>query len=164
MFRNQFGNKGILAIEILIAVFIIVVALSGLLRLISFSLGISVSIKQVAQANDFAQETMEAVRNFRDNTIWDIDGLGALIDEIAYFPRKTDDSFPRWGLIQGEENINGFNRKVVFEKVYRDANGNIVQTGSEDFDSKKVIVNVSWQEKGKSHQVELISYLTNWSR
>lgn len=163
MFQNQFGNKGISAIEILIAVFIIVVALSGLLRLISFSLGISTSIKQVARANDIAQETMEAVRNFRDNTVWDVDGLGTLIDENAYFPRKTDAPSFKWDLIQGEENIGEFNRKVVFQKVYRDFNHDIVQTGSEDLNSKKVIVNVSWQEKGTVQQIELVGYLTNWA-
>lgn len=163
MFQHQFGNKGISAIEILIAVFIIVVALSGLLRLISFSLGISTSIKQVARANDIAQETMEAVRNFRDNTVWDIDGLGTLVDETSYFPQKTNGTSTKWDLIQGEESIGGLNRKVVFEKVYRDANDNIAQTGSEDVDSKKVTVNVSWQEKGTTHQVELVSYLTNWA-
>ena len=28
--------------------------------------------------------------------------------------------------------------------------------------TKKIIANVSWQEKGRNHQVELTTYLTNW--
>jgi len=126
MSQNQFGNKkGISIIEILVVIAIIITALSSLLGLASFSLGVSTLIKQTNQANNLSQEVMEAVRNFRDGTSWDIDGLGKLATSTDYYPQATG-SPSKWQLVQGTENIDGFTRKVVFEDVMRDSNSNIV--------------------------------------
>ena len=156
------GNKGISIIEILVVVFIISVTLTSLLGLIGFSLGAASLMKQTNQANFLAQETMEAVRNFRDNTSWNTNGLGTLTLNSPYHPEKTADIPPKWNLVSSEEPLGIFNRKVVFEKVYRDGNDNIAQSGSEDPNTKKATVTVSWQERGRSHQIEIITYLTNW--
>jgi len=77
-------NKGISVVEILVIIAIIGVALGSLLGLATFSLKASTSIKETSQANSLAQETMEAVRNFRDGTTWDSDGLGTLTAGVAY--------------------------------------------------------------------------------
>jgi len=64
-------------------------------------------------------------------------------------------------LIQGEEDVNSFTRKVVFENTFRDATDNIVETGGiNDPNTKKATVTVSWQEK----QLEIITYFTNWAK
>lgn len=160
--RNFKISKGALIVEVLIAIFIIIVVFTSLFELVNLSLQTSITTKKTIQANHIAQETMEAVRNFRDNTTWNTDGLGTLSTGISYFPQKTSDNPPKWSLVVGEENINGFVRKVFFEKVYRNGNGNIAETGTEDTNTKKVVVNISWQERGKTYQIELITYLTNW--
>jgi type II secretory pathway pseudopilin PulG len=156
-------NKGISILEILVVIAIIAVTFTSLLGLASFSLGTASLIKQTTQANMLAQGTMEAVRNFRDQTSWDVDGLGTLLTGTPYYLEKSADNPPKWILIQGEETIDIFKRKVIFNDVMRDANDNIVESGgTNDPDTKKVIVTVSWQERGRNHQVELITYLTNW--
>jgi len=163
MSQNQFGNKkGISIIEILVVIAIIITALSSLLGLASFSLGVSTLIKQTNQANNLSQEVMEAVRNFRDGTSWDIDGLGKLATSTDYYPQATG-SPSKWQLVQGTENIDGFTRKVVFEDVMRDSNSNIVESGgTNDPNTKKVTVTVSWEERGRDHKLEIFTYLTNW--
>jgi len=164
MSQNQFGNKkGISIIEILVVIAIIITALSSLLGLASFSLGVSTLIKQTNQANNLSQEVMEAVRNFRDGTSWDIDGLGKLATSTDYYPQATG-SPSKWQLVQGTENIDGFTRKVVFEDVMRDSNSNIVEAGTYDPNTKKVIVTVSWKERGREHKLEIFTYLTNWKQ
>lgn len=165
MFQNSLGNKkGISIIEILVVVAIIAIAFSSLLGLASFSLGVSTLIKQTNQANNLSQEVMEAVRNFRDGTSWDTDGLGKLTTSIDYYPQATS-SPSKWQLVQGTENIDGFTRKVVFEDVMRDSNDKIVESGGDfDLNTKKVIVTVSWEERGREHKVEIINYLTNWKQ
>ena len=164
MSQNQFGNKkGISIIEILVVIAIIITALSSLLGLASFSLGVSTLIKQTNQANNLSQEVMEAVRNFRDGTSWDIDGLGKLATSTDYYPQATG-SPSKWQLVQGTENIDGFTRKVVFEDVMRDSNNNIVEAGTYDPNTKKVIVTVSWKERGRDHESEIFTYLTNWKQ
>jgi len=164
MSQNQFGNKkGISIIEILVVIAIIITALSSLLGLASFSLGVSTLIKQTNQANNLSQEVMEAVRNFRDGTSWDVDGFGKLATSTDYYPQATS-SPSKWQLVQGIENIDGFTRKVVFEDVMRDSNSNIVEAGTYDPNTKKVIVTVSWKERGREHKLEIFTYLTNWKQ
>ena len=156
------GNKkGISIVEILVVVAIITIVLISLLGLATFSLRISTLIKETAQVNNLAQEAIEAVRNFRDGTDWDVDGLGTLIVGISYHPRKTTDDPPKWELVSGEEIVGDFTRKIVFDNVQRDTNDDIVETGGTlDPNTKKITVTISWKDK----EVEIVSYLTNWRR
>jgi type II secretory pathway pseudopilin PulG len=160
MFQIQFGNKGISLIDLLVAIAIFAIVFSIILGAISLSFSTSNLIKQTIQANNIAIETIEAVRNFRDGTIWDVNGLGTLATSTDYYPQATS---LKWEMVQGIENLNGFERKVILKDVMRDSNNNIVESGGNyDPDTKKIIVNVSWQEKGRTHQVEITTYLTNW--
>jgi len=158
--RKKFKiEKGISIIEILIVIAIISIGLTSLLGVATFSLKISTLMRETAQANNLAQEVIEAVRNFRDGTDWSTNGLGVLTTGIAYYPQKTADNPPKWQLTQGEEQIDGFLRKVVFSNVQRDANDDIVEVGgTNDPNAKKVTVTASWKDK----KVEIVTYLTNW--
>jgi type II secretory pathway pseudopilin PulG len=169
MFQNQIGNnKGITIVEILVIIAIIGIAFGSLLGLSALSLRVSTSIKETSRANSLAQETLEAVRNFRDGIPWNnddpenkYDGLGVITTGTAYHPEKSTDTPPKWQLIQGEETVNGFTRKVVFENVQRDGNDNIVDSGgTNDPDTKKVTVTVTWKNK----EVKIVTYLTNWKQ
>jgi len=157
--QNQKSQRGISIIEILIVVAIISIALTSLLGVATFTLKISTLLKETNQANNLAQEAMEAVRNFRDGTDWNTNGLGTLISGIPYYPQKSIDTQAKWQLIQGEEIINNFTRKVIFSTIMRDTNDNIIEAGGTvDPNTKKVTATVSWKEK----KVEIITYLTNW--
>ena len=159
IFRNS--QKGVLIIEILIAVVIIVVALVYLLSSTVFSLKIQDSLKNYLIATNLTQEAMEAVRNFLEGTSWNTNGIRILTADINYYPQKSGDIPPKWTLVLGEETINDFKRKVVFSDVMRDADGNIVDSGgTEDPDTKEVTVIVSWENKS----VEIVTYLTNWKQ
>jgi len=156
-----FSGKGVSIIEILVVIFILVIAFVSILGLLTFSLRISTLLRENTQAINLAQETVEAVRNFRDGTNWDTDGLGILATGVAYHPEKTTDSPPKWELLLGEEAIGGFSREVVFEEVFRDGNDNIVGTGGIlDPETKKATVTVSWRDR----EVKIITYFTNWQQ
>ena len=162
MLQHQFGNKGISLIEILVAIAIISSSIVSLLGLTSFCLRITSIINQTSKANNMAQEMIEQVRNFRDVSSWNIDGLGTITSNIDYYVQKSGTP-AIWQLIQGTETVDGFSRKVVFEDVMRDFNDDIVESGgANDPDTKKVTVTVSWQERGNSRRIELVSYFTNW--
>lgn len=162
MFQRQLRNKGFSVIEILISVFVVGVALTSILSFAAFSLTQSLVIKQMASATAFAQGATEAVRNFRDNTTWSTNGLGVLSLGAAYHAQKSASPVV-WQMIAGAETINGFSRTITFSSVARDASSNIVVSGGVvDSNTKKVTVTVSWSERGRSHQVQLLDYLTNW--
>ena len=94
--KNKKSQKGISIIEILIVIAIIGTALGSILSLTTLALRASISIKEKTQANNLAQATMEAVRNFRDGTEWDdndpedkYDGLGVVSTGVVYHPEKS---------------------------------------------------------------------------
>jgi len=165
MSHHPFGNKskqGISLIEMLVSVSVIATTLTSLLGLASFSLKTTTLIRKTSQANYIAQELIEQIRNIRDETDWNADGIGTLVMGADYYAQKTG-SPSRWQLFLGTETRNGFTKKAVFESIMRDALDNIVETGgSDDPNAKKVTVTVSWQERGITHSTELITYLTNW--
>jgi type II secretory pathway pseudopilin PulG len=162
MFHNLNGNKGISMMEILIVIAILAVSVTSLLGLISFSLISSTINKSMSQADALAQETIEQVRNFRDGTYWSTDGLGTLSVGTDYYPEQSG-SPPVIQITAGTQTISGFTKKVVFENVSRDTDDNIVSSGGTlDPSSKKLTVTISWQERGRNHQRQLITYLTNW--
>lgn len=156
------NKKGISIIELLIVIAIIAIALTSLLGIASFSLKVSTLIKETTQANTLAQETIEAVRNFRDGTDWNTNGLGTLTTNVAHYSQETADVPPKWSLILGEETINGFTRKVIFEKVSRDPfTGDIediYNSNNDDPDTRKAMVTVTWKDK----KIEIVTYFTNW--
>ena len=155
------NKKGISIIEILVVIAIIVIALVSILGLATFALRVSTLMKETAQANNLAQEIIETVRNFRDGTDWDTNGLGNLTIGVNYYPRKTADIPPKWELVLGEETVDAFTRKVVFENVSRDLNDNIegiYNPINDDPKTRKVIAVISWKDK----EVEIITYLTDW--
>lgn len=138
--------------------------LASLFQLTSFSLRITSIVSQTNQANNMAQEIMEQVRNFRDGTYWDIDGLGKTATDTDHYIQKSGTP-PVWQLVPGTEIINIFTKKVVFQDVMRDANDDIVEFGgSNDPNTKKIIITVFWEERNNNRQIELISYLTNWKQ
>ena len=54
---------------------------------------------------------------------------------------------------------------MIFEDVSRDANKDIEESyniANDDPNTKKVKVFVGWLEKGRTQQIELVTYFTNW--
>jgi len=162
---NQFtqkiclGNKGIAIIEILIVIAIIVIASTVFMGIAVTSLKLSNSIKQASTADFLMRDAIEIVRAFRNETDWDVDGLGTLSTGISHYPQLGS----TWSLLSGSETIGIFTREIIFEDVSRDSNDNIEASYNplnKDDNTKRVIIRVSWGSKN----LELITYLTNWRR
>ena len=152
------AEKGVLIIEVLIVITLIATVLTSLLGAAGFSLKILNSVKQTNRANFLAQETIEAVRSFRNETDWSVDGLEALTTDIEYYVQKSG-SPSKWVMVEGVETISEFTRKVIFEDVMRDLNDNIVESGGvNNADTKKARVIVSWGDQN----IEIATYFTNW--
>lgn len=155
MFKMFSGNKkGIGIIELLVVVAILAITLTSLLGMANFSLGIQGLSRQISQANDLAKEGQEAARNIRDNSGW---------SQISNGNHGLTNAGGRWAFLGTENIIGGFTRTVLIGDAQRDGSSNIVESGgSVDIDTKKITVTVSWSEKNRPHNVELITYLTNW--
>lgn len=166
------NNKGFSIIELLVGFSILTMSLGALLGFLAFTLTTSSFLKQQTEATAFAQELLEAVRSFRDGTSWNVDdpqnqydGLGKAQTGAAYHIAISQDIPPRWQIILGEETLSIFSRSVTFENVQRDVNSNIVVTGGvNDPNTKKATATVSWSAKSKNHQIDIVTYFTNWKQ
>lgn len=169
MLAILFGNKnkklkGFSVIEIIIVIAIISVGLINLLGVGAFSLKISNIVKQTSIADSLAKESIEVVRNVRNGTDWDTDGIGILnTGAVFYYPElNTGSNPPAWTLVSGEEIINNFTRRINFEEVSRNPSTGDIEAVYNSFNNdpktRKVISTVIWG----SRKVEIITYITNW--
>lgn len=159
--KNQ---KGSLLVEIVVVVGIIAGALVAILGLATTFLVTSQVVQQTSEATALAQEGLEIVRSYRDGTDWSVNGLATLTPGGPYHPVQSGGPPPAWTLVSGSETIGEFTREIAFEEVSRDGNDDIAISGSVDPDIVKAIATVSWQERGRSHEVELAAYFTNWNQ
>jgi len=69
----------------------------------------------------------------------------------------------KWALVAGLQTKDGFTQSIVFSAVRRDVNGNIVDFGGNlDNYSKMARVKITWQDQGKTKQIQLDNLLTSW--
>ena len=170
MQKHHSYSKGISIVELLVAIMIIGMTITALISFSTFSLRIASLFEQTTQASFLAQDYMEALKNYRDNTGWNdddpgdqYDGLGRVASEVSLHLELSGDTPPRWQLLLGQETLGIFTRDVVIESAERDTSDNIVASGGTlDLETKKVTVTVSWEERGGIREIETITYLTNF--
>lgn len=159
---NLKHNSGFIFLEIIIAASLISIVFITLLGIGFSSLNVSASLQQESQADALAREEIEALRAFRDFTksSWETTGIGSYSTGVAYYLVVSGGNPASWSIVPGSETVGIFTRQVVFDRVSRDANGNIAPSGTDDPDSRKVTVNVSWNDR----TYQIITYLTNWQK
>ncbi len=152
-------NQGIGLIEILIVVSIIGLSLASLAGLGNFALKIQRQAKQNTIASFLASEAIEATRALKDGE-WT--SLTHFAVDVPLHPIKNP-SLYQWTLDNGAETINGFTRQIIISNVHRDSAFNIVSSGgTQDDNTKKITVTISWNDNGQNRQITLTDYLMNW--
>ncbi|MDP3982218.1 MAG: prepilin-type N-terminal cleavage/methylation domain-containing protein [bacterium] len=154
------SSRGLTLIEVLVALAIAGMLIGGIASLTALSVRVSASSSASMQALFLAREVVEAVRSVRDETPW-ADGIGALVVGGTYYPSLSQDP-PAWEFLAGEEEIERFTRSFTMGGVFRDANNNIASTGTEDPNTRRLMVRVSWQERSEEREEVLVTYITNW--
>jgi len=161
--------KSFTLIEVITAIFLITVGIAGVSGLISQLITSSTVSSQKLIAAYLAQEGIEIVRNIRDTNLlegdtWD-EGLNTAecqngCEADYTFANQTDPFLPAFGAgrflnIAGNRFYSYsagiqtiFKRKITITKPQ----DNILETR----------VQISWQEKGRSHQLTAQENLYNW--
>lgn len=130
------NNNGFSLIEILISIAVAAVILPGVIALQSLSSFTSGQSETYTKAYSIAQEEMESIYNLKTSWDW---------DNPLYTPSFT----------------YGFDKTINIEDVDR-CGYQICPEGTpgiHDKFTKKVSVIISWKERGKDQQIELISYV-----
>ncbi|MCA9363811.1 hypothetical protein KC727_01170 [Candidatus Kaiserbacteria bacterium] len=140
-YRN---TRGITAVEALVGITIVAMVLVfGAHTVIRF-LTVGGEVGEKTQALYLAEEGLEMVKFIRD-VEWDT--IAGLTDGATYYLSVSGVSV----VVSGTpETIGIFSRSFVVEPVERNADDDIVASGTDDDDSKYVTVTVSWGSPAQS--------------
>ena len=151
-------QKGISVIEIVIVVFVATVLLFSIAQVAGISFRISTEKKLELRAGYYAQEGIEALHAMRDES-W-ATRIGTLTASTTYYVVPTPSA---WTLSASNPGVlDGiFTRTAVTQNVSRDANDDIASSGTNDPDTKKFTVTVTWGTQTGVHALAVDAYLTN---
>lgn len=155
------GRQGFTIIEILIVISVFAAIFVTVLGFFALDSRLFDRNKMRLKALSLAEEGIEVVRFARNNQSW-VSTLAVFNLGSAYHPIISGSS---WNVVSGSENINEFNRSIIFSAVSRDVNDNIENVynpANNDSNTRKVVVVVSWVDRGEELSESLSVYLTNW--
>ena len=158
------GQGGFTLIELIIAVGLTALFIPALVFVFSFSLGSASQGESYTQAYALAQENMEAIYYLKENDLnwdWDSEPSNTMEGEF-YQPEKTGSDW-----ILGSKTSSpiptdgGYTITVKILPVNR-LGMNISDDPWSALDpyTRKVVVNVSWNEKGIPTDIDLVSYVS----
>ncbi|MGB2762359.1 MAG: hypothetical protein WBC21_02355 [Minisyncoccales bacterium] len=166
----MFYQKSFSVIELMMAVFILVVAFIGFYQVAVFSFTTLEEAKNEMKADYLAEEYIEAVRSIRDQVDWDdpVDGetgLGEIDTANTYYLIISGGSWEITtvgpGLID-----NLFSREIIFENISRDPDTgdieDVYNVSNKDDNSLKVKAKINWLEKGETKDLILATLITNF--
>jgi len=161
-------EKGFTLIELIIAIGLMAIFIPSLVFVFSFSLGTSVQGESYTQAYTLAQEQMEAIYYLKENDIsWNWTSFPENNGEFDYYqPTQEDGVWSLGAKKDGPPKItDGYAVTVKILPVVRNATGNISEDPEDplntlDPTSRKILVDVAWNEKGEPTNIDLVSYAT----
>lgn len=157
-------NKGFTLLEVILAIFVIMVGISGALGVIQQGISYTQLSSSRLTADYLAQEGIEIVRNIRDTNwlewrtnqdiLW-LDGIPLGDWEADYKTQNLTQSYAGTYLnidnsgfySYSSGSLTKFKRKITIVK---------------DTDILKISVQVEWQERGRDNQVTVQENLYNW--
>lgn len=154
---NNSVTKGFGLIEIIIGSTILTISLIAISTYFQKSLQLSQDSGKTVQASFLLEEGIEVAKFFRDTSWQNISGLTAGTSYYFQFDGT------KWATTSSNVFIdNIFERKLVINNVSRDANDDIVSSGgTNDADTKKTTVSVSWLGRSGTTTKSISTYITN---
>lgn len=150
-------NDGFGLIEVVIGASIITVSLVAMVFIFQGVVSLSQSNLRGVQAAFLAEEGLEVMRFFRNESWSNLSDLDIGVDYALIFS-----SLDGWQIDEEPVLIdNLFDRRVRLEAVYRDGNNQIAPSGTLDSESYKVVTSVAWQNGQATTTKAITSYLTN---
>jgi Tfp pilus assembly protein PilV len=150
------SQKGFALVEVLIASAIILGAVLALLGVYSLYLRVALSNSEAVKAAYLAEESLEAVRFWRDVS-WN-NKIAPIAKGTAY---GLSFAGGMWATTT-DLTLGSFERSIMISPVYRDASSDIVSSGGTlDTDTVLVTSSVSWWKGGATTTKTVATYLTN---
>lgn len=150
-------KKGFSLVEIVVMVSVVFVFMFIVWQIYVLYIKIASSNPDNFQASFIAEEGIEAVKFMRDDS-W-TDNIAPLVSGTAYTLVFDGSS---WMVTTDVIFVsNKFDRRIYFEDVSRNFMGNIDSLGDPDQNTKKVVVEVSWQKDFSTTTRTITTYVSN---
>jgi len=159
------NTKGFTLLEVIAAIFILTIGVGSSFILISQTLSAVSLVRERLIASYLVQEGIEIVRNIRDTnwleqrtastTPWD-DGLDVGNWQADYLSQQLNQTYASSSLNIDTSGFYSYSpgSPTFFKRK--------ISIGKPSTSTIRVEVNVDWTEKGRSHNLESLEYLTNW--
>lgn len=149
---NQFYKSASVLVEIIVALALMAIITPAIINgLITTRQG-EPQQNQRQSALALLKETQESLRIIREK------GWSSFSTNGVFHPVISASS---WSLVSGSETTSDFSRSITISDVYRDSSGNIGTSGLLDPSTKKIEINISWQEPYAS-TLDSTSYFTRY--
>ena len=150
------NKKGALVVEVVIALGIFVVVVTGVAVLYVNAMNGTAETNKRFQADMLLQQGFEAVRAIRDYSLGD-DGYVMTINKGL----SKENGY--WEFSGDSDIVGEFTRTIEYENVLRDENCNIVESGGEpDPDTTILTITIDWdQEEEKPRSISATKYFHN---
>ncbi|OGG43374.1 hypothetical protein A3G50_02380 [Candidatus Jorgensenbacteria bacterium RIFCSPLOWO2_12_FULL_42_11] len=154
------SSAGQLLIESGIAISILIVALLGILGLLSRSLGLNNVVSSQYIASNLASEGIEVMKNLIDSNIvqlrpWN-EGIDSGFYEVAFDSLAINQDQGRFLLL--DSTGNNYNYQTGQPTFFK----RVIEVENIGADEIKVNSRVNWQIKGGSYSVNLEDHFFNW--
>jgi len=153
------SQRGVSFVEIVIASAIILVLIATVTSVYNLYIERFDQTTASLKASYLLEEGVEAVKTMRDES-WS--GTIDTFDHGTKYYLTFATSSSSWNTTTTPVWIDGTHKRwVVFKKVYRDSEDDIASSGTEATGTKKVTVNVTWNDQSGTSTKELATYITN---
>jgi len=158
-------QKGFTLIEVLAAAFIITLGAGGAMALIQQTLSFTSNAALQFEASYLAQEGMEIVRNIRDTNLLKVHkGVGGIwTDGLTGCEAGCQADYTQHSLSAYQDTLLQFSNGLYSYTASTDSifKRKITVT-PQGADQLAVLVEVIWEERGRSHTVKAATELYNW--
>ncbi|MFA6099237.1 MAG: hypothetical protein WCV50_06905 [Patescibacteria group bacterium] len=157
---TRHNQRGSLIIEVLVSISMAVIFSLAIGSLVGVNNRLTTVARHDARGLSLAKESMEQVFAAKQQSWASISGLGdgkyTIIEQDNLFQLQPDVS------PTGEEFADGFFRTVEVKTAYRGADGQLGLSGEPDPNVRRLVVTVTWLERGANRDVQLEGFITNW--
>lgn len=163
MIARNFSKKnsaGFTLIEALVSLLIFSIALTAIFFLLTNNLKDATLVEHNFIASGLVQEGMEVVRNIRDSDWYTGNPFGTAIPDGSYRVQWNSQALlPFADLFLKKDSGNGFvsydfGSDTIFKRIITISTVSSVE--------KKVVVSVTWDERGRPRSVSAEDHLFNW--
>ena len=152
------SSSGFSLLEVVVAVGIVATALVFILGALALGVRVLRAQAETREAVFVAEEGAEATRFLRDAD-WTAH-IVTLTPGTTYYAVRSGQTWIMQTANPGPLQ-NRYTRTIVLTRVYRDANGAIAPSGTEDQNARSFIVTVTWSGTFGSHTVSVPGYVMN---